>query len=387
MFFKKQFNADAAEGAATMEAPPLVNVVAEMAKAGRVSNGDGGEIPKYTPTVSQEAETQTDSPADAATETITEEAPQEATVAETQEAETVEETQTISAPEPPQEADWRQVLKKAQPNEVLTEIGLDEKMVNFLNFWREGGDPKEYLKILTTDFEKMPAEELMKHQLRKEYPNASERQIELLFKREVIDKFQLDPERFEEEQVEEGKLLLDAYAGKFRGDFIKEQQSKLFQAPPKAEEKPNTELAEQQALVDNARQSLLNSTVYKNVLSNNSIVIGEGDEAFKFPVNPNELPDVIYDSEKFVRELFQLKESGGKPQLIPDIEKQVLTAAVAKHGMKLFVEMAKHFKAIGSKKAITPIENPSPVGQQSAAVRDAVPDTPAAMLAKYGRVV
>jgi hypothetical protein len=190
----------------------------------------------------------------------------------------------------------------------------------------------------------------------------------------------------DEQEVEEGKLLLDAYAGKFRGDFIKEQQAKLIPTPTKAEEKPDTALLEQQAMVEDAKQSLLSSSVFKNVLSNNSIVIGEGEEAFKFPVNANELPDIIYDSEKFVRELFDIKEVGGKTQLIPNPEKQILASAVAKHGMALFVEMAKHFKAIGSKKSITAIENPSPVnGQQSQSVSDTVPDSPAALLAKFGR--
>jgi hypothetical protein len=383
MFFR---NADAAEApaAAAVEQQPF-NLMAEMAKAGRINNGEGGEIPKYTPPTPVADDEPSATPAVAAIEAP--ETPTEAVVGvtETPKAEVVE--PPIATPEPPQ-VDWKEFLKKEQPKTVLTELGFDEKMVNFLEYWKSGGDVQQYLKELTTDYNEMPAEELMKHQLRREYPNANDRQLELLYKREVVDKFQLDPERFDEEQVEEGKLLLDAYASKYRQDFVKEQQSKLLApAPGKAAPEVDPAIAEQQRLVESAKNQLVGSDLYRKVLENNALVVGDGEEAFKFPLDAKELPDIIYDSERFAESLFTIKQENGKAVLVPDVEKQMLVAAVAKHGMKIIVELAKHYKAVGSQKAINPIENPSPTGQPaSATVRDSVPDTPAGMLAKFGRL-
>lgn len=376
MFYR---NADAAEAVAA----PEINILAEMATNGKVNNGEGGEIPKYIPKVQTQTEENEGASAVAATE------PNNNQNAEGQQvAEKV--LDGAAQTETPQQAkiDWREMLKQEQSKTVLTELGYDEKMVNFLEFWKSGGDVQQYIKELNTNYAEMPAEELMKHQLKREYPNASERQIELLYKREVVDKFQLDPDRFDEQEIEEGRLLLDAYASKFRGEIIKEQESRLLPPSPSTDnELKDKGLAEQQSLVDNAKQDLIQSDFYREVLKNNAIVIGEGNDSFKFPIDAKELPDIIYDSEKFAQNLFNIKNVGGKTVLIPDVEKQVLVSAVAKHGMGLIVELAKHYKSVGSQKAVTPIENPSPIGQpQSASAANAIPDSPAAMLAKFGRL-
>lgn len=380
-------NAEAAEvpaAAETVVETQEVNPLQALARAGRLNDGDGGEIPEYIPPAPTQVEGEDVPPAVAATDT-----PAQAEVeqkVEVQPTPVAEAAQPIAA-QPQSEVDWKEVLKKQQPKDVLNELGIDEKMANFLDFWKSGGDVAQYLKELSTDYEKMPAEDLMKHQLKRDYPTASERQIELLYKREVVEKYKLDPDNYSEEEVEEGKLLLDAYASKYRGDFIKSQQEKLLPpAPEKAEEvEPINEGVQ---LLQNAKGRLVASDHYRNVLSNNSITIGEGEEAFKFPVNGTELTDVIYDGEKFASSLFSLQEINGKNELIPDVEKQLLVAAVAKHGKSFIVELAKHFKAIGSQKAIVPIENPSAAGgQASGRQQEEVPDSPIGMLAKFGKLV
>lgn len=383
MFFLR--NADAAEAPAAAEQAvmPQVNIYEAMAKVGRITNGDEGEIPEY----------KVETPAEAPIE----EAPVEATNVNqevTEAAQTAEVQPKIEevSPQPIvaealKEVDWKEVLKKQQPKEVLTELGIDEQMANFLEFWKSGGDVKQYLQELSTDYEKMPAEELMRHQLRREYPTASERQIELLYKREIVEKYKIDPEQYDEEEVEEGKLLLDAYASKYRPQLIKEQQQKLIPPAPEKTAAPETP-NESVQMLENAKSRLVGSDLYRNVLTNNSLTIGEGDEAFKFPVNGQELLQIIYEGEEFAKNLFKINESGGKVELIPDVQKQLLTAAVAKHGMQLFVEYAKHYKSVGSQKAISPIENPSPVGNQAAgSQQEEMPQTPAGMLARYGRLV
>ena len=85
---------------------------------------------------------------------------------------------------------------------------------------------------MSTDYGKMPAEEVMRHQLRKEYPKASDKAFEVVYQEEVVNKYKLNEDDFTEAEVERGKLLLEAKADKFRDELIKEQEDYLFQKAP-----------------------------------------------------------------------------------------------------------------------------------------------------------
>jgi hypothetical protein len=63
-----------------------------------------------------------------------------------------------------------------------------------------------------------------------------------------------------------------------------------------------------------------------------------------------------------------------------------LVAAVAKHGKGLLIELAKHYKAIGGKKAVEPIENASVPNGAKPAMSEAAPSSPAAAMAKFGKL-
>jgi hypothetical protein len=173
----------------------------------------------------------------------------------------VEEPQKVELPKA--EPSWQEVLKNQQPDTVLKELGfdaesvgflkeykeLDPKMKAFLNLWKSGGDIQGYLQEMTTDYSKLSAEEVMRHQLRQEYPKASKQQLDVLFEEEVIERYKLDDSRFSESEVERGKLLLEAKADKYRDALLSSQSEKLLPKPPepKAAEPDNSaELAKQQ---------------------------------------------------------------------------------------------------------------------------------------------
>lgn len=402
MTIKKFFDADAIE---VVSAPPtetatevvateaqqVVNPLSALAAAGRLNMGGEiiDEVPTYTPQTEEGVATETNPPADTANETVEEvkvhtfdEPSIETEVTTTQVEEPVVTKETVR---------WQDVIKNEATDTVLKELGFDEKVAGFLNHWKSGGDIQEYLREMSTDYAKMPAEDVMKHQLRLEYPKASEKQIELLYEEEVVSRYKIDPEVYDETEVEKGKMLLEAKAEKYRDGLIANQQKFLLPPAPKNEPQviqPNNEAAEQQQrIIDDTKRSVLESPQFKQVLSTNRMVIGEGDEAFAFSANANELSDIIYDSEKFLNSMFTVKtESDGSIKLIADPEKQMLVAAVAKYGKQLFVEYAKHYKAVGGKKAIEPIENPSGVQASQVVKSESANFSPAAMLAKGGRM-
>jgi hypothetical protein len=266
---------------------------------------------------------------------------------------------------------------------------LTPEMKAFIQHWEGKGDVKEYLTALSTDYSKMPAEDVMRHQLRQDYPRATEAQLNVLFKREVIDAYKLDTERFDPEEVEEGRMLLEAKADRYRDTFAENQKKFLLPPPPEPQDEPvdNTEVLRQQKV--EAYQSQIKESSYtKNILAQNKITLGEGEEAFNFPVNGNEVVGILTDDQQWAAAMFDIsKDANGNTLYNPKVEHQALVATVAKHGMGFIKELAKHYKAIGAKALTDQIENVKPPDGSTASATEIAPNSAAAAMAKHGRIV
>lgn len=293
-----------------------------------------------------------------------------------------------------------EVLKNNQPEAVFKGLGFDDQTVSFLKdmktvdpkmvslfqYWKENdGNIKPYLEALTTDFEKMAAEEVMRHQLRQEYPKSSDAQIDALYKRKVVAAYSLDSD--DEDELSEGRMLLEAEADKYRETLITKQQGFLTPKPvaaqPDVVDNSAQEAAQQQ--FEAYKSQVTGNALTKDILTNKVLTIGEGDEKFSFPVEPDALLNHLFDSETWSNSLLQ-KNPDGTLTNVQDVEKQILVAAVAQHGKKFFTEYAKHLKSLGGKKAIESIDNVKPPehsAQQSGS--DAAPTTAAAAMAKQGK--
>lgn len=375
---KKFYNTDLPDtGGAT------TSVAEMMAKHGVINNTD---TPVATPVPDKEVVEETPKP--------TEVTPA-ATATETSNSETVLETPPPTPTEAPKaevvQPNWQEVLRNQQPDDVLKELGYDEKAVGFLkefkdldpkmqaflNVWKSGGDIKEYLQELTTDYSKMSAEDVMRHQLRREYPKASQQQLDALYKREVVKAYSLDS--VDDDEVEEGKALLEAKADKYRESFMQDQQGKLLPTPPP---KPDNSQAEAQAEAERVKQfeafksQVTGHSLYREVAAAKAYSVGEGDERFSFPVDPQDLQDVLF-TDKWQENMF---DKEGKP----NVEHQLLLATVNKYGANFIKELAKHFKSVGGQKAIEPIESASKPDGGTPAKSDAPPASPAEAMARFG---
>jgi hypothetical protein len=127
----------------------------------------------------------------------------------------------------------------------------------------------------------------------------------------------------------------------------------------------------------------------REVLSTNKITIGEGESAFKFPVDINDVSDMLLDNGKFYEAMYEVKKDAQGNQLsaTPKVEHQLLVAAVAKYGKGLFDEMAKHYKALGGKATIEPIENATMPNKNNLSKSVIADDSAAAQMARSGRLV
>lgn len=319
----------------------------------------------------------------------------------------------VKEPEPPKVPDWREVLKQ-DPNTVLKELGfddkvvsfakslkpeqieqlqqlqeLDPKMVGFLNTWKNKGDVTAYLKAATTDYTQMSPEEVMRHQLQREYPHITGKDFELLYEAMVVDKYKLgddlnDPD---DKEVQRARVLLKADAEKARQELIKSQQEFLLPPPPepKAAE-PDPAQQEAEKFMQSYRQAITDNPYTKNILTSRKLTLGEGDRAFNLDIaNPEELTGILWDSGKFFESL-SVKEGDSYK---PNVEKQMLVSAILTDYdgfKKAFDEHVKKMIALGAKQAIEPLENAKQPDAPPAASPNR-PASPAAALAKMGRIV
>lgn len=390
--FTTRFFYDAAVVDAPAGPAAPVDIASIMVKSGRLTTpGNEGEIPKVNTTEKKE-------------DTPPASAPAPATANQTQPAdkgkpEPPKPTEAPAAAKPQTEAaptvpTWQEVLKQQQPNAVLRELGygedvanflaenkeIDPKLVGFLKHWKQSnGDVGPYLKALSTDYGKMAPEDVMRHQLQMQNPELDAKQLDTLYKVKVTQRYKLDPVLYSEEEVEEGRIELMADVKSIRQALATEQQNYLFPKPPEAKSAgPSPEDIQRQQEGEAYRQHLQSDPYTLNLLSNNKLVIGEGDDSFEYPIDSAELSEVMYNPDKWAENLIK----DGKP----DTVKNWLLAGVAKYGMDFFTKMAQHYKTLGGKSAIAPIENAKPPGAGAPAHAEVESKDPAAAMAKRGRI-
>ncbi len=379
MNIRKFYEADQAEGGS--QEP--VSIAAMMAKEGTMSHSDNVQMPSVG--------------------RIEEPKAAEPTPVETTNVDNVAQGES----EPPIQANvgayelpqWQEVLRQQQPEAILKELGFDDsavgflkelkdvdpKMVEFFNIWKSDKDNlKYYLEEITTDYEQMSSEDVMRRQLREEYPKATERQLDVLFRKEIVERYNLDS--MDDDLVEEGKLLLDAKAESYREKLI--QQQEQLQLPDYVNSASESEMRAQQEF-ENYKQNLISNQLTQELMQNKRLTIGEGDEKFSYNLtNPNNIVNNLFDSNAWANKLFDIqKDSQGNEVFVPNVEKQLLVSAILEDHKGFLKEMAKYYKSLGGKATIDSLENASPAGGAAPSKPASEPKTPAEWMARSGRLV
>jgi len=393
MYIKKFYDMEASEAGASTEETP--SIAALMAREGTKSSAEGTD---YEPVHLNNGGWES--------KPIKEESPVETTTDNSNDRYDTQklwsEDDDVSTPQKAGETDsrdWQDAIKTQTPDEVLKALGFDDKavsfikelkevdpkMVNFLNTWKEKGDVSDYLKELNTNYAEMPAEDVMRHQLRAEYPKASEAQLDILYKKEIVEKYGLNS--YDEDEVNEGKLLLEAKAEKYRDELVRQQQDRLL---PQAPDKTEAMMMEQQR-IESISQNVIkdfNENPYtKEVLSKNAITIGDGADKFSFPIDTKAVTDMVLYGDQTGESMFEIKkDANGQETYVPKSQHQLLVATVNKYGEKFITELAKHYKSIGGRAAIDPIDNAKPRETRTPSSSNEEPKTIAGAMAKYGRV-
>jgi len=391
--------------AAPVDTPAAGTSIAAMMATHGVKNESGQMV--ATPIVinpeMREQPEQAQEPAPAATATASSpaESEQPATPSPAQEPAQAEPTPPIAAVPAPQVPTWQEVLKNQQPDTVLKELlgddkvvslakrlkEVDPKMVAFLDKWQNKEDLTSYLREMTTDYSKMTAEDVMRHQLRQEYPKASQQQLEVIFNREVIKAYSLDSD--DATELEEGRLLLDAKAEKHRDTLIQKQQDYLLpQSPEPKQPEVDPEVEASIKRVELYQNHIKSDAYTQAIAASRQISVGEGDEKYNHPVDPQALTSLLLDDKAWGQKLFKIEtKPDGEKVYTPDVKKQMLVAAILEYGDDFFKGYADHYKSLGAKAAVLPIENATLPDGSKPSQSDAPPRTPAEAMARAGRLV
>lgn len=312
-------------------------------------------------------------------------------------------------PEPTQPAavtDWREVLKSQQPDTILKELGFDEqalklaqkfkgidpKVVGLIDHWQTNGDVKPYLEALSVDYSKLSPEDVMRHHLRKDYPELSKEDFDILYQDRVTDRYKIDPNLYTDEEVRKGNVLLAADVKRVREDLIK-AQSDFF--VPKAPEKSAAEAPESSEAIEQRRvqgeerykAEILNDSYTKELFTNKKMIFGTGEDAYQYEFDPVGVQSVLTDQKEWQKAMFKQvgEDDKGNPIVAPNTQTQWLVGAIIKDP-EIFNKLATHYKALGAKVANDLLEN-AKLPDSPSSKGDPTPANPAAAMAKTGRVI
>jgi hypothetical protein len=228
--------------------------------------------------------------------------------------------------------DWKEELKKANPKDILKELGYDDFVAEFAEFRKNGGDAYKYLEAKAFDWETVNHQDLVLDELKLQYPHLADDKIEKLYQA----KYKLS-EYASEEDKEVGLIQLEADAELIRQKRIVEQ--KAFQIPDvaRSQEAIDTQnrMAEQQEIqaqqVQQALQFFKEHEATRNLMESKRVAIDLGDNGkFNFTVDkPETLMAVALDSEKWQRAIAVNPQEADPSKLIPDVAKLQKIALVA----------------------------------------------------------
>jgi hypothetical protein len=227
--------------------------------------------------------------------------------------------------------DWKEELKKANPKDILKELGYDDFLAEFAEYRKNGGDAYKYLEARAFDWDTVSHQDLILDELKSQYPHLTEDKVERLYQAKYK---QSDMASDEDREI--GLIQLEADAELVRQKRVTEQ--KQFQIPePARMQEANTQAMyeEQRKLEIDQSQKIIQffqeHEATKNLYQSKRVAIDLGDNGkFNFNIDkPENLMSVALDSEKWQRAISVNPQEADVSKLIPDVAKLQKIALVA----------------------------------------------------------
>ena len=226
----------------------------------------------------------------------------------------------------------------------------DDFIKDAVEYYNKTGTLTPYLEATSVNYEEMSDEKIMRRELERANPTLSAKAIERLYNRDVVSKYSLDVDKYDEEEVELGKELLKADASKLREKYVDEQ--KKFTQPEVAETKQEDTVNQEEAMAK-WTQTVSQSDYTKDMLENKRILVSYGDDKFSYEVeNPEDLQAMTLDNNKFFS-LF--KDENGQV----DFDRWYRVLAFAIDPEVYDSSLISHGQELGQEKVVSDLKNPT----------------------------
>ncbi len=178
----------------------------------------------------------------------------------------------------------------------------DDYIKAVVDYYEKTGDFTPYIEAKSIDYTKLTDEEIMKRDLKTQYPTLSDKAFDVLYKEQVADKYKLDSELHGADATEVGREFLKVEAEAKRKKLIEAQEA--FKAPERevsAEESEyNARQAEVQKVLSDFREATNNHAETKAILDSKKLTIKIGDAEVNYEVaDPNSILEATLDNNKF----------------------------------------------------------------------------------------
>lgn len=312
------------------------------------------EIDTNTVVDTQSADTKIDTPAVDVQELVSD--PNEASFELSLEEPTVTDPSLaapIVEPKPvtPVTQNWKDLIKGVDPKEIAKELGISEFSLEMNEHILRGGSPADYINAKGVDWDKVSDADIIISDMKKEFPNATNQQLERLFNKKYNQ-----TELAEEEDKEDGLLIMQRDAYKLRQERIDQQRSfKIPEAiiPDTVKTQKELELQQQQQAEEfriqreQVIQFFENHEITKNLMTSKRVAQDLGELGnFYFKVDKPEL----------ITKAMTDDETWGKlvstPQGEPDIAKRQLIALFAFNPKKFATDLVNYGKSLGQEELV-----------------------------------
>ncbi len=170
---------------------------------------------------------------------------------------------------------WKEAIKDVPEDDLAEMLGDDDFMKGMRKHIKNGGSPTDYIYAKGINWEKVDDAALLKGELKNEFPDATEAQLQRLFNKKYNQTDLAD-----EEDKEDGLLLMKSDARKVRANKIAEQQK--YKIPdariiiaPQIETSPADEQAKERYKKD--IEFIHNSNVTKQLFESKRVAIEIAD--------------------------------------------------------------------------------------------------------------
>lgn len=222
--------------------------------------------------------------------------------------EQVKETPTI---------DWKEYVKKPEHRKEVhdlleideqalalsKELAQDEFVKKLITYRKEHGNVTPFIEAATKDYDKLSHMDLLRDDLKKQYPNLSKEKFEVLAKNRIDKRFILG-EDADPDEVELAAIDLEVEGEKIRAQRKSEQQAFLDNVKPIDRNEELQRLNQERIDADlkefeEFKKMVEVSPATTKLFTEKKVVFGEKENSFNYAVDPAIIKDQTLDTNKF----------------------------------------------------------------------------------------